>query len=51
MRFKDYSDFWYFCMFECQAKHLGCAKTCIYRIRLKLPPHGPRYRFKGEVEE
>ena len=46
MRFLRYEDFWGWCMNECQAKHLGCAKTCIYRIKLKIPPHGPSYRGK-----
>jgi len=50
MQIKRYEDFWRLCE-NCPNFHFGCALKCELRIRLKLPPHGPKYVFSGRVSE
>lgn len=50
--FKTYDEFWEFCNSgKCPDRTIGCAKTCIYRKLLNLPPFGRRYILSGKIEK
>lgn len=49
--FLRYEEFWSFCFLKCYDFNLGCAKCCLLRKRLGIPPFGKSYlaKLKGEV--
>jgi hypothetical protein len=44
--FSDYESFWEFCNHQCPDRAIGCAKKCILRKLLGIPPFGKSYEGK-----
>ena len=52
VRFETYEDFWSFCFHKCSEFRVGCAKSCLIRKRLGIPPFGKSYlgKLSGPVK-
>jgi hypothetical protein len=44
--FHSYEEFWSWCNSQCPDRAIGCAKKCILRRLLGIPPFGKSYEGK-----
>ena len=49
--FDSYEVFWGFCFFQCRGFKVDCARSCVFRKRLGIPPFGKSYlgRLEGMI--